>query len=91
MEKHKCPRCDWESWGAFRRGRNLFRFNAGDIIGCRNCGAILIVNKDLSHREPSKKEFKQMRSDPETWANVVRTMADILKFLKRELSKGGGR
>lgn len=85
MGKSKCPRCDHEMLGVFRRGRRLFELNPGDIVGCRNCGAILIYEGHY-HREPTKEEFKLMRSDPKTWRQVVFTMVDTLKFLKRDLS-----
>jgi hypothetical protein len=85
MVTRKCPRCDFESLGVFRQGHRLYKFNPGDIIGCRNCGAILIVNKDLSYREPAKEEFKKMRSDSEIWKRVIKTMAETLRFLRKDL------
>ena len=84
---HKCPRCDREMIGAFRRGHRLYLLNPGDIIGCRNCGAILIVNDDHSEREPTKEEFKKIRSDPETWKRVVKTMAETIRFLRERLGE----
>ena len=81
----KCPRCDWEAFGAFKHRGTLMALNPGDIIICRNCMAILIVNEDLSNREPTKEEFKKMRSDPETWKRIIKTMANTIKLLKRTL------
>ncbi len=53
-------------------------------MGCRNCGPIPIVNEDFSRREPTKEEFKKMRSDPESWEGAVKIMADTTRFLKKD-------
>jgi len=81
----KCPRCDFEILGAFRRGMKLFKHNPGDIAVCRFCAAIIIYDENLSPRIPTKEEFRKIRSDPETWRNTVRALIDAMKFLKKDI------
>lgn len=81
----KCPRCDFENLGTFRRGKKLYKFNPGDIAICRFCAAIIVYDEDLSPRELTKEEFKKIRSNPDTWRKVVKALIEAMKFLKKDL------
>jgi hypothetical protein len=77
LVESRCPQCDYKLTGATIIEGVDQKPEEGDSSVCLNCGQILTYKSDLTLRNASIAEVRELMDEPEVWATIEKAQMFI--------------